>query len=48
MDCIAADLATAPRLGAAVGLVVGGGNILRGVAAAGAGLPRATADNDVA
>jgi uridylate kinase len=44
IDRIAADLAAAHRLGVAVGVVVGGGNILRGVAAAGAGLPRATAD----
>ena len=31
-------------LGVALGVVVGGGNILRGVAVTGAGLPRATAD----
>src|SRR3954447_17972503 len=41
---IARDLVRAQALGVALGVVVGGGNILRGVAAAGAGLPRATAD----
>jgi len=44
IDRIAADLVAAHALGVAVGVVVGGGNILRGVAVAGAGLPRATAD----
>lgn len=44
IDRIAADLVAAHKLGIAVGVVVGGGNILRGVAVAGAGLPRATAD----
>jgi len=44
VDRIAADLAAAHAFGAALGVVVGGGNILRGVAASGAGLPRATAD----
>src|SRR5215472_3829632 len=44
IDRIAADLVAVHALGVAVGVVVGGGNILRGVAVAGAGLPRATAD----
>jgi uridylate kinase len=44
VDRIAADLVAARALGAEVGVVVGGGNILRGVAVSGAGLPRATAD----
>src|SRR5262249_52478470 len=44
VDRIAGDLVRAQALGVALGVVVGGGNILRGVAAAGAGLPRATAD----
>ncbi len=44
IDRIAADLVAAHALGVAVGVVVGGGNILRGVAVAGAGLDRATAD----
>ena len=44
IDRIAADLVRSRALGVALGVVVGGGNILRGVAVAGAGLPRATAD----
>jgi uridylate kinase len=44
IDRIAADLVGSRARGAALGVVVGGGNILRGVAVAGAGLPRATAD----
>jgi uridylate kinase len=44
IDAIAKDVVAAHALGIAVGVVVGGGNILRGVAVAGAGLPRATAD----
>jgi len=44
IDSIAKDVVAAHALGIAVGVVVGGGNILRGVAVAGAGLPRATAD----
>jgi uridylate kinase len=44
IDRIAADLVRARSLGVALGVVVGGGNILRGVAVSGAGLPRATAD----
>jgi uridylate kinase len=45
VDRIAADLVAARRHGVALGVVVGGGNILRGVRAQGAGLPRATADS---
>jgi elongation factor Ts len=45
IDRIAADLVAAHRHGVALGVVVGGGNILRGVRVYGAGLPRATADS---
>jgi uridylate kinase len=44
IERIAADLVASRALGVALGVVVGGGNILRGVAVAGTGLPRATAD----
>jgi uridylate kinase len=44
IDRIATDLVRSHALGAALGVVVGGGNILRGVAVSGAGLARATAD----
>jgi uridylate kinase len=44
IDRIAADLAASHALGTGLGVVVGGGNILRGVAVSGAGLHRATAD----
>jgi uridylate kinase len=44
IDRIAADLVAAHRAGVSIGVVVGGGNILRGVEVSGAGLPRATAD----
>jgi uridylate kinase len=44
IDRIAADLVRSRAAGVALGVVVGGGNILRGVAVSGAGLPRATAD----
>jgi uridylate kinase len=44
VDRIARDLVASHALGATLGVVVGGGNILRGVAASGAGLPRATGD----
>jgi len=45
IDRIAADLAASHQLGAALGVVVGGGNILRGVAVShAAGLSRATGD----
>jgi uridylate kinase len=44
VDGLAADLVTARQSGVSLGVVVGGGNILRGVAVSGAGLPQATAD----
>jgi uridylate kinase len=44
IDRLAADLVAARLSGVSLGVVVGGGNILRGVAVAGAGLPQATAD----
>ena len=45
IDRIAADLVAARAHGVTLGVVVGGGNILRGVAVSGSGLPRATADS---
>ncbi|MBC6439433.1 MAG: UMP kinase [Rhodospirillales bacterium] len=44
MDRIAADITAAASLGAELCLVVGGGNIFRGVAGAAQGMERATAD----
>src|ERR1700704_4250853 len=44
LERIAADLVTARRLGVAVGVVVGGGNIFRGVKVAEQGIPRVTGD----
>jgi uridylate kinase len=44
VDRIAADLVASHALGVALGVVVGGGNILRGVAVSSASLQRATAD----
>ena len=44
VDRIAADIASARALGVEVGVVVGGGNIFRGVALGAAGMDRATAD----
>lgn len=44
VDRIAADVAKARDLGVQVGLVVGGGNIFRGVAGAAQGMERSTAD----
>jgi uridylate kinase len=41
---LAADVAEAVRAGAEIGIVVGGGNIFRGLAGAAAGMERATAD----
>jgi uridylate kinase len=41
---IAADLAASQRLGVAVAVVVGGGNIFRGVKVSETGIPRATGD----
>ncbi len=45
VDAIARDLIAAHRLGVTVGIVVGGGNILRGVKMSSESLPRATADS---
>jgi uridylate kinase len=44
LDRIAADIATTQRLGVDVGVVVGGGNIFRGVQVSGKGVDRATGD----
>jgi uridylate kinase len=44
IDRIARDLVAAHRLGVTLGVVVGGGNILRGVQVTGKGLSRPTAD----
>ena len=41
---LATDIAAARRAGAEIGVVVGGGNIFRGLAGAAAGMERATAD----
>ncbi len=44
IDRVARDLAAAQKLGIVLGIVVGGGNILRGVDASSGGLARPTAD----
>ncbi len=44
IDAIAADLVAARKLGVTLAVVVGGGNILRGVQVTGKGLSRPTAD----
>ena len=44
LERIAADLAAARALGVDIGVVVGGGNIVRGVRASERGIPRVTAD----
>jgi uridylate kinase len=44
LERIAADLAAAHALGVAIGVVVGGGNIFRGVTVSQKGIPRVTAD----
>jgi len=44
LERIAADLVAAQKLGVAVGVVVGGGNIFRGVRVSEKGIPRVTAD----
>src|SRR5579884_1417826 len=44
VDAIAADLKEAVQVGSQICLVVGGGNIFRGLAGAAAGIERATAD----
>ncbi len=43
-DRLAADIAEAVAAGAQVGIVIGGGNIFRGLSAAAKGMDRATAD----
>jgi uridylate kinase len=44
LERIAADLVTSHALGVAIGLVVGGGNIFRGVKVSAQGIPRVTGD----
>ena len=44
LEQIAGDLADAHRLGVALGVVVGGGNMFRGLKASQQGIPRVTAD----
>src|SRR5713101_7375294 len=44
LDRIATDLGAAHGLGVAIGIVVGGGNIFRGVKISEQGIPRVTAD----
>src|ERR1700712_2761636 len=41
---IVADVAEVARLGVEIGIVIGGGNIFRGMAGAASGMDRATAD----
>jgi uridylate kinase len=44
VDRIAADLVAAHKLGVQIGVVVGAGNIFRGVQVSAQGVPRVTAD----
>jgi len=44
IDTIVGEIATVSRLGVEIGVVIGGGNIFRGVALGAAGMDRATAD----
>ncbi len=44
IEAIVAEIAAVARLGVEVGVVIGGGNIFRGVAPGAAGMDRATAD----
>ncbi len=44
VNAIAADIASVHRMGVEVGLVIGGGNIFRGIAAAARGMDRAQGD----
>ena len=44
IEAIVAEIATVARLGVEIGVVIGGGNIFRGVAPGAAGMDRATAD----
>lgn len=45
VNAIARDIAESLAMGAELGIVIGGGNIFRGVAGASAGMDRATADH---
>jgi uridylate kinase len=45
LDAVAADIAEVARLGIELCLVIGGGNIFRGLSMAGKGMERASADN---
>src|SRR5512138_4040427 len=44
IESIVAEVAQVARLGVEIGIVIGGGNIFRGVAPGAAGMDRATAD----
>jgi uridylate kinase len=44
IDAIVAEIAAVAKLGVEIGVVIGGGNIFRGVAPGAAGMDRATAD----
>ena len=44
LDAVAADIAVAHALGVSLGIVVGGGNIFRGVQVSERGIPRTTGD----
>lgn len=44
LERVATDLASARELGVALGVVIGGGNIFRGVTVSAQGVPRATGD----
>src|SRR5437763_17189186 len=44
IEAIVAEVAQVSRLGVEIGVVIGGGNIFRGVAPGAAGMDRATAD----
>ncbi len=44
LERIAADLVATQKLGVSIGIVVGGGNMVRGVQASGKGIPRLTGD----
>src|SRR5689334_18491702 len=44
LERIASDLVSAHRLGVQLGVVIGGGNIFRGVTVSAQGIPRATGD----
>src|SRR6478609_11510602 len=44
LERIAADLVAAQKLGVGIGVVVGGGNIFRGVKVSEKGIPRVTGD----